>query len=74
MDFGNRIEMLRVAREETPAVASYQSAPPSKSKSEAETIQKAKETEFPIAPDHSAAQHKQAPQKKKRSKPSVKKN
>jgi hypothetical protein len=72
MDFGNKIEMLRVVREETPFPSAFPSAPPSKSRSEAETIQEAKRHEFPVVPDHSAAAP--APQKKKRSKPSVKKN
>jgi hypothetical protein len=67
MDFGNKIEMLRIQREETPFPSAFPSAPPSKSRSEAETIQEAKRHEFPVVPDHSAA-----PQKKKRSKPSAK--
>jgi len=71
MDFGNKIEMLRIVREETPFPASYASAPLRKTMSEAETIQEAKRMEFPVAPDRSgkavgAADSK--PQKKKRSK------
>jgi hypothetical protein len=69
MDFGNKIEMLRIVREETPFPSAFPSAPPSKSRSEAETIQEAKRMEFPVVPDHSAPA---APQKKKRSKPSAK--
>jgi hypothetical protein len=71
MDFGNKIEMLRIVREETPFPAAYTSAPPSKSKSEAETIQEAKRMEFPVAPDRSGkavGKADSAPQKKKRSK------
>ena len=73
MDIGNQIEMLRIAREETPFPAAFPSAPPSKSRSEAETIQQAKREEFPVAPSASASSSA-APKKKKRSKPSVKKN
>jgi hypothetical protein len=69
MDFGNKIEMLRVVREETPFPAMCQSSPPSKVRSAVETVQEAKRHEFPVAPGAAAA-----PEKKKRSKPSVKKN
>lgn len=69
MDFGNKIEMLRIVREETPFPAAYTSAPPSKSKSEAETIQEAKRMEFPVVPSGKAVGAADSkPQKKKRSK------
>lgn len=75
MDIGNKIEMLRMMRNETPFPAATPSAPPTKSKSEAETIQEAKRMEFPVAPDRSGkrkGEEDSAPQKKKRSKVSVK--
>jgi hypothetical protein len=68
MDFGNKIEMLRIVREETPFPSAFPSSPPSKVRSAVETIQEAKRQEFPVAPGAGAAE------KKKRSKPSVKKN
>jgi hypothetical protein len=73
MDFGNKIEMLRVVREETPFPAMVQSSPPSRVRSAVETVQEAKQHEFPVAPGAGAAAPAAA-QKKKRSKPSVKKN
>lgn len=72
MDFGNKIEMLRVVREETPFPSAFPSSPPSKVRSAVETVQEAKQHEFPVAPGAGVAPA--AAQKKKRSKPSAKKN
>ena len=68
MDFGNKIEMLRVQREETPFPAMCQSSPPSKVRSAVETVQQAKQYEFPVAPGAAPA-----PEKKKRSNLTLKK-
>jgi hypothetical protein len=67
MDFGNKIEMLRVTREETPFPSAFPSAPPSKVRSAVETVQQAKQYEFPVAPVAPA------PEKKKRSNLTLKK-
>ena len=49
-DISAEIEKLRMAREETPSVASVPSAPPRKLKAAAESIKQAKAAEFPVAP------------------------
>jgi hypothetical protein len=49
-DISSEIERLRVAREETPAVASVPSARPRGLAPSVESIQKAKASEFPVAP------------------------
>ena len=67
MDFGNKIEMLRVVREETPFPSAFPSSPPSKVRSAVETVQQAKQYEFPVAPGA-------APEKKKPLKLSAKKS
>jgi len=66
MDIGNKIEMLRVMRNETPFPAATPSAPPRGVVSATETIQEAKKLEFPVVPVSAA------PQKKKTSKLSAK--
>ena len=50
-DISAEIQRLRLGREETPASASISSAPSRKMRSEAESIRRAKETEFPVAPE-----------------------
>lgn len=50
MDISTKIEALRTAREETPAIASVPSAPPKKYQAATESIKKAKAEEFPIKP------------------------
>ena len=65
MDIGNKIEMLRVIRNETPFPAATPSAPPRGVMSATESIQEAKRLEFPVMPV-------ETPQKKKISKLSAK--
>lgn len=60
MDIGNTIEALKLARNETPAVASYPSAPLRKTVSSVESVQQAKATEFPTKP--AAVEKKKASQ------------
>lgn len=65
MDIGDKIEMLRVIRNETPFPAATPSAPPRGGVSAVQTIQEAKRLEFPVMPVA-------APSKKKTSKLSAK--
>ena len=69
MDIGNKIEMLRVLRNETPFPAATPSAPPRGGVSAVQTIQEAKRLEFPVMPVAAAAA---AAPKKKTSKLSAK--
>lgn len=50
MDISKKLEALRLAREETPAVAAVPSTPARKIEAAAESIQQAKASEFPVAP------------------------
>lgn len=50
-DVASEIQRLKGIREETPAVAAVPSAPNKKSRSAVETIQQAKENNFPSKPD-----------------------
>lgn len=50
-DISREIEKLKVAREETPAVASVPSAPLKKSMSAVESVKEAKKAEFPHKPE-----------------------
>jgi len=63
MDIGNKIEALRVLREETPFPAAVPSAPLRMSMAAVETIKQAKALEFPVKPSG----HETTVQKKKRS-------
>ena len=50
MDFSQKIQLLKGLREDTPAVASFPHAPKSVFESAVETLQQAKESEFPVIP------------------------
>ena len=50
MDFSHKIQLLNALREDTPAVASVPHAPNFVFESAVETIQQAKESEFPVVP------------------------
>lgn len=63
MDIGNKIEALRVLREETPFPAAVPSAPLRMSLAAVETIKQAKASEFPTKPSG----HETTVQKKKSS-------
>ena len=58
MDIGNKIEMLRIIRNETPFPAATPSAPPRGGVSAVETIQEAKRLEFPVMPVAAAPKKK----------------
>ena len=51
MDITAKLNMLRFYRESTPAVAAVPSTPNRKVAPATESIQKAKEAEFPVRPD-----------------------
>jgi hypothetical protein len=59
-DISSEIERLKGMREETPAVASVPSVPPSKSKvkSAVESVKEAKMSEFPVKPGQSKSKAK----------------
>jgi hypothetical protein len=58
MDIGDKIEMLRVIRNETPFPAATPSAPPRGVTPATETIQQAKRLEFPVVPAAAAPKKK----------------
>ena len=51
MDISEKLDKLRVKREETPAAAAVPSCPPKKSNPTTATIKEAKKEEFPVAPE-----------------------
>lgn len=51
MDISAKLNHLRFCRETTPAVRAVPSAPQQKSESAVESIQKAKQSEFPVKPE-----------------------
>ena len=64
-DISSELERLRTAREETPAPAAVPSVAPRRSHPAAESLKAAKESEFPVAPERSAAPKKAAAAPKK---------
>ena len=70
MDIGDKIEMLRIIRNETPFPAATPSAPPRGGVSAVQTIKEAKMLEFPVMPVRAAVAAEAS--KKKTSKLSAK--
>lgn len=50
MDIGDKIELLRVIREETPACCAVPSMPERHGKSSVESLKEAKASQFPVEP------------------------